>query len=104
MAINKYLDESGHLHNIGDIDNVKFLLEYAGRFELLTGKSGAYKIGGKEFKTLEELTQALTEDTRFRWDVFKLVETAYAEYVPSAVTLKKKKDEAEPEEGKAATA
>lgn len=98
VAINKYLDKDEKLHNIGDIDNVLVLMTYAERFNLLTGKSGEYKLAEKTFKTKEEVTQAITEDVRYRWEVFKIVSQAYAEYVPSAVALKKRKDAPESEE------
>jgi recombination protein RecA len=99
VAINKYLDKDGKLHNIGDIDNVNVLMTYVERFELLTGKSGEYVLAEKPFKTKEEIELALKDDVKFRWAVHKLVEKAYGDYVPSAVVLKKRKlDEAESEE------
>lgn len=98
VAINKYLDKDGKLHGIGDIDNVTVLMNYSERFSLLTGKTGEYKLADKTFKTKEEVQQAITDDVRYRWAVHKLVEKAYGDYVPSAVALKKRKDETESEE------
>jgi protein RecA len=105
VAINKYLDKDEKLHNIGDIDNLTVLMNYAERFNLLTGKSGDYKLAEKTFKTKEEVQQAILGDVKYRWDVFQIVSKAYAEYVPSAVALKKRKTDApESEEASSATA
>lgn len=93
VAINKYIDAGGVLHKPGDIANDQILFDFARRFNLVDQKPGKYAICGKDFKTQEELLGALKNDPPFLRDVFRVVNTAYTNYVPTATAMGKKKDE-----------
>ncbi len=94
VAVSRHKDDHGIVRNVGHIDNEKRLLEYAKKYDLLGGKTGAYTFEKKTFKTQEEIISALGEDLAFRRTFFLAVNRGYAEHVPSAKPLKKgKKDE-----------
>lgn len=105
LAINKYIDEKGVRKNPGDIENEKILFEFARRFNLVDQKPGKYTLCGKEFKTQEDIMVGLKEDVGLFRDLFKVVNKAYSEYVPSATSMSRKKsdDKAEGEGAAAAS-
>ncbi len=91
VAINKFLDEKEIRRDPGWIDNEKTLLEYARRFNVFEEKAGKYKFNGSEFKNQDEIKTALKDSVSFRRDLFNAVAKAYSEYLPSAVSVGKRK-------------
>lgn len=93
IPINNYLDEKGVLHRIGKVENEKTLVDYARTHRVIEKKGAKYVFGDRMFDNLNSIEQTLREDLAFRWTLFKAVNKAYADFVPSAVKLKPENDE-----------
>ena len=81
VPIHKYVDADGRTRNVGEVDNDKTIMEYARKFDVL--KTVPLETRGKKYVTLDEVEKDIRGNVSLRWALFKIVNEAYANYIPS---------------------